>query len=94
MTTLPFIHSNGTGAETLRDDALAQRAAVGDLLAAMRKAEFNARDYYPVEGAWEKAREERRDFLHTLRKAMDHFEAVALAAQLRLDEREARRNTL
>lgn len=91
MTTLPFIHSNGTGAETLRDDALAQRSAAQDLLEAMCKAEFNARDYYPVDGAWEKARAEREAFAKTLRDAQDHFLRVAEAAQERLDEREAKR---
>ena len=90
--TLPTIHMNGTGAETLRDDALAQRSAVQDLLDAMRKAEFNARDYYPVEGSWERARADRQAFADILRSASDHFMEVAEHAQKHLDEREARRN--
>lgn len=35
MTTLPTIHLNGTGAETLRDDALKQRNKVEELVRAM-----------------------------------------------------------
>lgn len=89
--TLPTIHSNGTGAETLLADALAQRTAVEDVLTAMGKAEFNARDYYPVEGSWEKARDERTAFIKALRDASDHFLNVAIRARDELDDREARR---
>jgi hypothetical protein len=81
---------NGTGAETLRDDALAQRTAIEDALDVMRKAEFNARDYYPVEGAWAAAVAERTKLVMAMKDASEHFMAVAEMAQARLDERAAR----
>lgn len=57
----------------------------------MRKTEFNARDYYPVEGSWEKAHGERMAMLAVLQGASDYFLAVAEKAQDYTDEREARR---
>lgn len=53
-------------------------------------AEFNARDYYPVEGAWEKAKAERVAFCKELHRASEHFLRVAEAAQEYIDAREAR----
>jgi hypothetical protein len=89
--SLPIIHSNGTGAETLRDQNLQARSRVEDVLTEMGRMEFNRRDYYPVEGLWEKALAEREAIVKSLRCASDYFMAIAEHAQTILDEREARR---
>jgi hypothetical protein len=91
MNILPIIHLNGTGPETLRDDALSIRIAVMDLIEAFVKSEFNARDYYPVDGLWDKAVAERKAFMGALHDAAQHFEQVAMKAQEVVDARETRR---
>jgi hypothetical protein len=76
MTTLPTIHINGTGAETLR-------AEYADLYAAARRAETkllvatcNARDFYPHEpDAHRVAYLERAEMLAKLREIMDYAAA-------------------
>jgi hypothetical protein len=58
MITLPVIHLNGTSPKDLLEGYRNACAAVRDAMDAIAKIEFNARDYYPVEGSWEKARAE------------------------------------
>ncbi len=58
--TLPTIHSNGTGKNTLEHDYMNARARIMDALRAFEAIEFNARDYYPQgPNAFTAAREER-----------------------------------
>jgi hypothetical protein len=74
-TTLPTIHLNGTGAQSLKDEYRAVRQAVeaaGDALAA---ATCNARDFYPQDpGAWQRARSEREEAFRLLRMVSDYAE--------------------
>jgi hypothetical protein len=76
MTTLPVVHINGTGAETLRAEyeALfeALQAAEDRLLAAT----CNGRDFYPQgRDAYYAARFERSEMLAKLREVMDYANA-------------------
>jgi hypothetical protein len=91
--TLPIIHMNGTGAETLRDDALRIARALRDVEDAFGKAEFNARDYYchPDPSAWDKAREERHVMLRSVRSMIADMMAQAEHAQGIISAKEARR---
>lgn len=57
--TLPIVHLNGTSARDLTEGYWHAAVAVSDALAAIGKIEFNARDYYPVEGLWDAALKER-----------------------------------
>ena len=74
-TTLPTIHLNGTGAQSLKNEYRAVRQAVeaaGDALAA---ATCNARDFYPQDpGAWQRARAEREEAFRLLRMVSDYAE--------------------
>lgn len=75
--TKPCIHLNGTSVETLLADNLASYRAVNAASEVILQAEFNRRDYYPVEGSWEKASAERQKILQGLRDAADYFLAIA-----------------
>lgn len=80
--TLPTIHMNGTGAQTLVDDYLTARSALIDAETALQKVEFNARDYYTQgDTAWTKARAERMEWFKALAKMQDHCLAIAMHAQ-------------
>lgn len=65
--TLPTIHSNGTGKQTLLDGYLDAYHAVDAVAMTLRKVEFNARDYY-VQGpdAWPQAVKERQEMFAKL----------------------------
>ena len=76
--TMPFIHSNGTSVDDLLNDNLEARTAIEVALNRIAKMEFNGRDYYPVEGAWEKAKAERQAHIQALRDASDYFYAIAI----------------
>lgn len=80
--TLPIIHRNGTNREDLRVDYTRIANATRELEIAISEATFHPRDYYLVEGAWEKALEERerwvrapirklRRYLYKIRKHID-----------------------
>ena len=57
--TLPTIHSNGTSRGSLQEDYSTAALALEDFITRWGQVEFNARDYYVVDGAWSKALEER-----------------------------------
>ena len=65
--------------------------AVQAAQASLGAIEFNARDYYVVPGAWEKAREEMRDRRAALARIHGELEAVATHCSDAVAEREARR---
>lgn len=70
MATIPTIHLNGTGFTTLRDEYAAAYDAIDKAIDALADATMNGRDYYPQpEGAFYKARNERRAALEKLRDA-------------------------
>jgi hypothetical protein len=73
MTTLPTIHLNGTGAETLRAEYQALSEALKAAEARLLAATCNGRDFYPQgPGAYRVARQEREDMLAKLHEIMDY----------------------
>lgn len=76
MTTLPTIHLNGTGADTLQREYRDAHRAIEAALDALAAATCNARDFYPQgPGAWERARAERDEVMRYLRQASDYCQA-------------------
>ena len=73
----PIVHSNGTGARDLTEGYLKAAAAVGDAITALRQIEFNARDYYPIAGAWDKALAEQSARVVKLHEVKNDFERIA-----------------
>jgi len=66
--TLPTIHMNGTSKEMLARGWRNVALAHNKLLDAINEVEFNWRDYYMREGAWDKAQAEFREAMGHLRK--------------------------
>ena len=76
MTTLPTIHINGTGAETLRAEYQALFEALAVAEARLLAATCNGRDFYPQgPDAYYVARFERSEMLAKLREVMDYANA-------------------
>ena len=76
----PRVHLNGTS----RDELVAQQRAVYDaadaLLAALRQATPNGRDYYPLgDDAFRRAREEHRSRLWQAGRIKDEASHIAQA---------------
>ena len=79
--TLPTIHLNGTGAESLYREYQAVRRAITAADEALVAATCNARDFYPQKpGAWERARAERDEAFRLLRQVSDYVEKWELHA--------------
>ena len=79
--TLPTIHLNGTGADTLQQEYRAVRRAITAAVDALAAATCNARDFYPQEpGAWERARAERAEAFRLLQQVSDYAEQWELHA--------------
>lgn len=76
--TLPTIHMNGTSPEALRDDYAEAAEAVRDALRRVQKIEFNGRDYYPVEGSFQKAQGEHVARLKLLQIIADELMEIAV----------------
>jgi hypothetical protein len=76
MTTLPTIHINGTGAETLRAEYQALFEALQAAEDRLLAATCNGRDFYPQgPDAYYAARFERDGMLAKLREIMDYANA-------------------
>lgn len=77
--TLPTIHLNGTGRQTLLDGYENARTAVRDALDVLRAVEFNPRDYY-VQGdtAWTAARDERETMQRELHRIQTELETILI----------------
>lgn len=90
--TMPFIHMNGTSAETLLNDNCNARAAIMEALDTIARMEFNGRDYYPVPGSFEKARKERSKHVMAVMNAAAYFEAIAEHCSDAVAAKEARRS--
>lgn len=73
--TLPTLHMNGTGANMLMEGYENAWVDVRDAQDTLGKIEFNPRDYYVQDGAWEKAIEERRDIFQLLKRVEDYLMA-------------------
>ena len=90
--TMPCIHMNGTSPDDLLNDNIEARRAIEDALDRIQKMEFNGRDYYPVAGSFEQARDERMVHVHALRAASQYFLDIAEHCSDAVAEREARRS--
>jgi hypothetical protein len=76
MTTLPTVHINGTGAETLRAEYRALSEALAVAEARLLAVTCNGRDFYPQgPDAYYAARFERSEMLAKLREVMDYAAA-------------------
>jgi hypothetical protein len=76
MTTLPTVHINGTGAETLRAEYQALSKALQAAEDRLLAATCNGRDFYPQgPDAYYSARFERSEMLAKLREIMDYAAA-------------------
>lgn len=64
--TLPVIHLNGTGADTLYNEYRDARRALSEAADKILDATCHPRDFYLVEGSWEKAKEERTAMIRKL----------------------------
>ena len=79
--TLPTIHLNGTGADSLQQEYRAVRKAISAAVDALAAATCNQRDFYPQEpGAWERARAERAEAFRLLQQVSDYAEQWELHA--------------
>ena len=82
--TLPIIHLNGTGPDTLEEGYGHAGAVLFELEEAFQNIEFNRRDYYvhPDPQAWNKALTERTEIANKMveiRKYLDaHREHIFL----------------
>jgi hypothetical protein len=86
-TTLPTIHLNGTGADSLYREYRAVRKAIAAAADALAAATCNQRDFYPQEpGAWQQARSEREQAFKLLQQVSDYAEQWEMHA---LDNRRA-----
>jgi hypothetical protein len=82
---------NGTSPDDLLNDNLDARRAIEDAMTRIGKMEFNGRDYYPVQGSWDKALAERRVHIKALQDASEYFMAIAEHCSDAVAERESRR---
>ena len=76
--TLPCIHMNGTAASDLLEGYRNAMEKVQDAREALGKIEFNMRDYYPIEGSWDKAQSEMQERYQALDKIHAELEAIAI----------------
>lgn len=74
--TLPSIHMNGTSQRMLLDGYKDISKAFRQMEKAIQGVEFNARDYYVRDGAWEQAKAEFHDATRKIREAKEYFDAV------------------
>jgi hypothetical protein len=74
MTTLPTIHLNGTGADSLLEEYAAAADAANLAIGTLAQATCNARDFYPQgDAAWSAARAEREAALTKLREVHSYL---------------------
>ena len=77
MTTIPTIHLNGTGKDTLTTEYYAAYKAIKESINTLLDATLNGRDYYPQgSDAFYKAREERQDALSKLHQVKTYIEEM------------------
>jgi hypothetical protein len=90
--TMPTIHLNGTPVGDLLIDNCDAGFAIKSAIVRIHKMEFHMRDYYPVEGAWDKAVAERAEVLKKLHECSEYFIAIAEHCADAQAERESRRS--
>ena len=81
MTTLPTIHLNGTGADTLLNEYNAVVTAVRNAAVVLAHATCNERDFY-IQGseAWKRAQDERARMFALLGEVCGYAAAWEAAA--------------
>lgn len=90
MTTLPTIHLNGTGADTLSDEYDKLASAIKLAEDALERCTCNPRDFYLQEsGAYERAQKERHEMFSKLNHLKEYANAWTWHAQ---DEMLRRKN--
>jgi hypothetical protein len=67
---------NGSGKHNLQFSYDAANDALQDFIRTWGNTEFNARDYYVVEGAWDKALAEREAMSAKIREIRDYLNAI------------------
>jgi len=77
LPTLPFIHLNGTSREALVDGYAKAYCAVDAAINVLFETSPNGRDYYPVEGSYQKARAEHDVRVRALVKVRDELMEIA-----------------
>ena len=88
--TMPTVHMNGTSVDDLLNDNREAREKIEEALDRISRMEFNGRDYYPVQGSFEKARAEREVHVANLRAASEYFMEIAIHCSDIQSERETR----
>ncbi len=77
MTTVPTIHINGTGKDTLAAEYYAAYKSIKESINTLLDATINSRDFYPQgTDAYYKAREERQDALSKLHQVKSYVEEM------------------
>jgi hypothetical protein len=74
--TLPTLHMNGSGPRILQRTYDAAADTLQDFIDSWGNVEFNARDYYVVEGAWDKAVTEREAMNAKIRELRDYLQSI------------------
>jgi hypothetical protein len=73
--TLPTIHLNGTGADSLEREYRAVRRAIAAAADALQAATCNQRDFYPQNRVnWDRAQVERLEAFRLLQQVSDYAE--------------------
>jgi hypothetical protein len=77
MTTIPTIHLNGTGKDTLTTEYYIAYKAIKESINTLLDATLNGRDFYPQgSDAFYQAREERQDALSKLHQVKAYIEEM------------------
>jgi hypothetical protein len=74
--TLPTVHMNGSGIRLLTETYADAAHDLRKFIQSWGNTEFNSRDYYVVEGAWEKAVAEREEMNAKVREIRDYLETI------------------
>lgn len=76
---MPTIHSNGTSAESLREQYVSAHHAADAAMKAVAKIDFNGRDYYPQGAdAFSQAQAEFQKHVQAMATSMKYFMDVAM----------------
>ena len=74
--TLPTVHMGGNSRKDLQEGYSNAALELENFIEAWGRIEFNARDYYVVDGAWTKARDERDAMNAKLRDVRNYLQAI------------------
>jgi hypothetical protein len=74
--TLPTIHLNGTGAQTLKEGYDNAAEKLEDFADAFSEIEFHPRDYYVRADAYSKALQERQEMARKIKEVQDYLNKI------------------